>query len=179
MTCIVGIQKGRTVWIGADSAMTRGLDQRLTGEKKVFINGEFIMGVAGYPRTMSLLNHSFDPPAQPDDMADDEFIHTVFVDAVKNSVLLPGETGFDSNVMIGYRGKLYMMESNFQILVPAPGFEAMGSGGEIAIGVLRATRGMRNPRKRCLLALEASAENNAGVRPPFHVLKLRKGSKGQ
>lgn len=180
MTCIVGVQKGKTVWIGADSAGTAGdMTQRIRADKKVFVNGEFIIGFTGSFRTGQLLRHKLVPPEHPDGKSDTDFLVTDFVDAVK--ACLKDEEGGDAQpwFLFGYRGRLYQMEGDFQVAEPAGGFEAMGSGGEVAVGVLRATQKMRNARKRCLMALEASAENNAAVRPPFHVLSLRRGARGK
>ena len=64
---------------------------------------------------------------------------------------------------------------NFQLVVAARGYAAIGSGGPVAMGSLRATRGDRNPRKRVLKALEAAAEENAGVAPPFVIVSVKKG----
>ena len=77
------------------------------------------------------------------------------------------------NFLFGYKGKLYGIEGDYQIAKSKDKFDAVGSGADIAIGSLHSTTSM-GTQKRIMLALEASALNNAAVRPPFHVMKLRK-----
>jgi len=199
MTCIVGLEKSGTVWMGGDSAGTAGnMHQRVRGDKKVFIKGEFIIGFCGSFRMGQLLQYSLVLPEQPEGKGDFEFLVTDFIDALKVCLKpKPGEEKQEQQLTItdllkrghradeddlspsflfGYRGHLYGVQGDYQITKPEEGFDAMGSGADIAVGAMHASvKTWQNPRKRLTQALDASAKNNAAVRPPFTILSLKKG----
>lgn len=179
MTCIVGIEKKGTVWLGGDSAGTaRNMHQRVRADKKVFIKGEFIMGFCGSFRMGQLLQCSLVIPERQSAGDDYSWLVTEFTAAVKKCLAAEGGEGEEKltpNFLFGYKGKLYGMMGDYQVSKPEFGFDAMGSGADIAIGAMHASKGKWNPKKRILQALEASAHNNAAVRPPFHVLSLKNG----
>lgn len=182
MTCIVGIQQGNTVYLGGDSAATGGdLSQMVIADKKVFVNGDIAFGICGSPKIIDpLMFTKF--PKQPKGMGDREFVSTQLVPSIKDAFAKAGcmrmdekhGEHFEGAILFGIAGKLYRMEPNFQLLTDAYGFDAVGSGQDIAIGSLHATKGNRNARSRIMKALEASAIANAGVRPPFVVVSVRK-----
>lgn len=180
MTCIVGIEHKGTVWIGADSAGTNGrMDQRIRADKKVFIKGEFIIGFCGSFRAGQLLTCNLDVLPQPDGVDDFTFLVNEFTAAVKKCLSPLKEDDPESahpNFLFGYRGKLYGIEGDYQISKSEDEFDSVGSGSDIAIGALHASKG-DGIKKRILRALEASAKNNAAVRPPFHVMSLKNGEK--
>ena len=186
MTCIIGIQKNKNVWLGGDSAGTAGdMSQMIIADKKVFVRGEFAFGVCGLPKVMDALNHEMILPKQssPDDR---QFMGSTFIQTVKETLKKAGcvkkgdgmfgptDEHFEGAFLIGYRGKLYRMESNFQIITSAYGFDAVGSGADIALGHLHSTQAslLHSPKRRILKALEASSINNAAVRPPFSIVKV-------
>jgi ATP-dependent protease HslVU (ClpYQ) peptidase subunit len=182
MTCIVGIEQGNTVFIGGDSAATSSdLKQRVIADRKVFVIGEFAFGVCGLPKVMDALRFNIKFPQQAKGTDDREYIASEFIPTFKaglqseGCVLIHKDHGeyFQGAILVGYRGKLYNVESNFQVITSAYGFDSVGSGSDIAMGSLHATKSLR-PKKRILQALEASAINNAGVRPPFAIVSVKK-----
>jgi len=182
MTCIVGIEHGNTVFVGGDSAATGGdLSQRVIADKKVFVIGEFAFGVCGLPKVMDALRFNIKFPQQVKGTDDRQYIASEFIPTFKaglqkeGCVLVHKEHGeyFQGAILVGYRAKLYHVEANFQVITSAYGFDAVGSGANIAIGSLHATKSL-SPKKRILQALEASAINNAGVRPPFAIVSVKK-----
>lgn len=185
MTCIVGIEGKNTVWLGGDSAATAGDgSQTLIADKKVFVNanGEVIFGICGSPKLIDPLRYTvFAKQKRGEDNR--EFVATVLVPMIKHALKESGcvtehpEHGehFQGEVLFGVGGKLYRMQSNFQLITDSQGYASVGSGSDIAIGSLHATRRDSNARRRILTALEASALANAGVRPPFAIVSVRKG----
>ena len=197
MTCIVGLQSGKSVLIGGDSAGTSGnLSQRILGDKKVFNKGKFVFGVCGLPKVIDAIRYTFDIPEQDKSEEDRAYISATFLPAFKECLKEAGcfagehdreESGHEESesnqdnleevfvgaVLFGYKGKLYRIESNFQIITNAYEFDAVGSGQDIAIGALHSSKKNSNAKKRILSALEASAINNAGVRPPFTIVQTR------
>ena len=184
MTCICGVVKGETVFLGGDSAATGGnLDRTIIKDPKVFVRGPLALGVCGLPKVMDALFHAVELPEQTDDEPDRSFMVGKLIPAIRDGLKKLDCTVDDPNygtcfhggILIGYRGMLYNLEGNFQLVVAANGYNAIGSGGPAAMGSLRATRGDRNARKRVLKALEAAAEENAGVAPPFVIVSVKKG----
>ena len=180
MTCIVGIERKGKVFIGADSAGTFGnLSQRVLSDKKVFLNGNVLIGVCGLPKVMDLLHHRVKFPKQKVGTSR-EFVSRTLIPFIQSALegadclqKHNGDVSFEGALLVGYAGKLYNIESNLQIVTSAYGFDSVGSGSDIAIGSLHATVGDRNVERRILKALEASAINNAGVRPPFTILSVK------
>ena len=181
MTCIVGVVKGDTVWLGGDRAATNGsLTRTIIKEPKIFLKGDIGFGVCGLPKVMDALQHAIELPehVKGDDKA---YLVSELIPAVREGLKKqdaaheePGYgTCFQGAMLIAYRGSLYELQCNFQLVESAEGFRAVGSGGEAAMGALRASRGMDNARKRVLEALQTSAEVNAGVAPPFDVICVK------
>jgi len=182
MTCIVGIQKGRSVWLGGDSAATGGDgSQMLIADKKVFVNGDVVFGICGSPKIIDPLRFA-ELPKQGRGQDDRQFVAGELVPTIKEAFKHAGcvvqhkDHGemFEGAILFGTSGKLYRMECNFQLITDAYGFDSVGSGSDIAIGSLHATKRDGNVRRRIITALEASAIANAGVRPPFAVAKATK-----
>ncbi len=181
MTCIVGIEHKGVVWMGGDSAGTAGnMNQRIRADKKVFAKGEFIIGFCGSFRMGDLLKHTFEVPDTAAVSDPDSFMVNEFVDALRNLLETENKKGglteqekLAPSILVGFRGRLYNIESDYQCGRPESGFDSVGSGSDIAMGSLHSSKGQA-PKKRILAALDAAAQNNAAVRGPFHVMKLEK-----
>lgn len=180
MTCIVGLIDGKNVWLGGDSAATGGdLDRTIIKDPKVFVRGEVGFGVCGLPKVMDVLAHAVSLPEQRggDDRA---FLVGTLVPAIRDElkrldcVADDQEHGtvFAGEVLIAYRGRLYRLQGNFQLIQGAERFASVGSGSPHALGSLQATKKVWNAKRRVLMALEASTAN-AGCAPPFVVVKVK------
>ena len=183
----MGVQDRKKVFIGGDSAMTTpDGTQRLYGEGKVFTTGRVLFGVCGLPKVINALRDVLEVPDQPRGVEDAKYISKFLIPAIKECLWETGCSNegdteedregeyFEGSFLMGYKGKLYRVECNFQVITSSYGFDAVGSGQDIAIGSLHATVNEKNTKKRCLQALEASAINNSGVRPPFLILESKK-----
>lgn len=180
MTCIVGLVDKGTVYMGGDSAGVGGLSITIRTDEKVFINGPFIMGFTTSFRMGQLLRYKFDCPQQTNGQSDMEYMVTTFIDSVRKCF---GQNGFgkipekDTNVggnfLVGYKGHLYSIHSDFQVGRAALQYDACGCGEDIALGSLFSTVG-KKPEQRVKIALEAASKFSAGVAPPFTLLKLPK-----
>lgn len=178
MTVIVGVVEGDKVWMGGDSAGLTGYGLTVRADQKVFRNGDFLMGFCGSYRMGQLLRYSFTPPRQPRRSDVYRYMVTTFVDGVRESLKKGGFARkkedveeIDGSFMVGYRGRLFMVEEDYQIAEAVDGFAAIGCGQEIAQGALCVTQGME-PRKRVRAALDAAERYSAGVRRPFAVQVL-------
>ena len=178
MTCIVGVpQGGGRVVMGADSAGLCDWDLTVRADAKVFTRGPFLMGFTSSFRMGQLLKYRLDVPEHPEGMADLEYLSTAFVDAVRECL---GDGGWrkkehereeGGTFLVGYRGRVYEVESDFQVGEPAAGYAACGCGARIALGALHALGVRVPPTERVRRALEAAEALSAGVRGPFVILE--------
>jgi len=175
MTCIVGLVNNGDVYIGGDSAGVAGLSISIRADEKVFGNGPFIMGFTTSFRMGQLLRYKLAPPAQTVHQNDMEYMVTSFVDACRQCFSGNGfgdkDASMGGNFLVGYKGKLYNIEADYQVGVPKASFDAVGCGSDLALGAMYATEGL-SPEQRINAALGAASTFSAGVAPPFTILKL-------
>lgn len=180
MTCIVGLVHDGDVYIGGDSAGVAGLSITIRSDEKVFGNGPFIMGFTTSFRMGQLLRYKLSPPAQTVHQNDMEYMVTSFIDSCRQCFAGNGfgdkEASIGGNFLVGYKGKLYNIEGDYQVGVPKAPFDAVGCGSDLALGAMYATEGMP-PEKRIHAALAAASTFSAGVAPPFTILKLEQEDK--
>jgi ATP-dependent protease HslVU (ClpYQ) peptidase subunit len=180
MTCIIGLVDGKNVWLGGDRAATGGnLGRTLIKHPKIFTKSGIGIGVSGSSKVMDAIQHAIEFPKHEEGVATKTFLVNDLIPAFREGlkkldclVEHHGQWYFHGALLIGYRGELHMVEGNFQLIESAREFDAIGSGAEPALGSLRATRN-EGPKKRILEALKVSAENNAGVAPPFDTLMVK------
>jgi hypothetical protein len=116
------------------------------------------------------------PPVEGWDV--DRYMATTFVTALREAIRDNGwmevNSGRESGgtFLVGYRDRLYCVQSDFQIGRSLDGYDAVGCGGEIALGSLWTTRSLEpDPRTRARLALSAAAAHSAGVAGPFTIVQ--------
>ena len=175
MTCIVGLVDNGDVYIGGDSAGVAGLSLSIRADEKVFGNGPFIMGFTSSFRMGQLLRYKFSPPAQTVHQNDMEYKVTSFIDAARQCFSANGFGDKDATrggtFLVGYKGKLYTVEGDYQVGIPTAPFDAVGCGSDLALGAMYATEGL-SPEQRINMALSAASTFSAGVAPPFVILRL-------
>ena len=179
MTCIVGLVEDGVVYMGGDSAAVGGLSIETRADPKVFARDGVIVGYTSSFRMGQLLQYALQIPEQSARQNDIAYLVTTFADAVR---ALYRDRGFmgkaneredGGTFLLGYRGSLYKIGDDFQIGRVAHPYDAVGCGGDIALGALYATAGCGlAPERRIRLALEAACEFSAGVRAPFYVTSL-------
>ncbi len=177
MTCVIGlIERGR-VYIGADSAAVAGWTRRKTLLEKVFRRGPFLIGYTTSFRMGQLLEHQLQVPKQGERESDMSFMVNRFIEATRTLLKERGFSKVESNnesggqFLVGYRGRLYSVESDFQVGEMSEGFDAVGSGSEFALGAMSALAKV-SPKRRIRRSLEIAAEFNMGVCGPFVVRSL-------
>jgi ATP-dependent protease HslVU (ClpYQ) peptidase subunit len=175
MTCIVGLVHDGDVYIGGDSAGVAGLSITIRADEKVFGNGPFIMGFTTSFRMGQLLRYKLAPPAQTVHQGDMEYMVTSFIDSCRQCFAGNGfgdkDASVGGNFLVGYKGKLYNIEGDYQVGIPKLNYDAVGCGSDLALGALFATEGL-SPEERINAALAAASTFSAGVAPPFTILKL-------
>lgn len=185
MTCIIGYEYDGDVYIGSDSAVSDSWTiSSLAAKEKVFINGGIIWGCCGSPRVSQLLHYALEVPEVDEDQSDMAYLVINLIDAIRNLLKEKGSL-YDSSdnhiqqlpwsaLVIGYNGKIYVIDSDFQVSRSNDGFSCEGSGKEVAIGAMQILKNdnQLTAEDKIKKALEASAHHTCFVRGPFHVLRL-------
>lgn len=172
MTCIVGLVHDGKVTIGADSAGVGGLDIANRKDVKVFTNGDFVIGCTTSFRMIQLLQYKLTAPKRHPDTDVMRFMVTDFIEEARRVFRDGGFTTKDREAesggtfLVGYAGRLFRIDSDFQVGERADGFDACGCGDSYALGAMANTADMP-PRDRLTKALETAAHFSAGVRGPF------------
>lgn len=163
----------RKIVMGGDSAGVDGYSLQLRADPKVFRNGDFLIGYTSSFRMGQLLRFRFTPPLHhPPDLDDYEYMATAFVDGARDCLKQGGfakkehETESGGTFLVGYRGRVYEIQDDYQVAMPLDGYAACGCGAAVALGALYATHG-RPARERVETALKAAERMSAGVRAPF------------
>lgn len=186
MTCIVGVKHEDTMYVGADSA---GSDDdgaiRTRADEKVFVSDDeqMIIGFAGSFRVGQLVRYALAIPEQSIRKDDMSYMVTDFVDAIRSTLKDKGaltviddtSEQHDSELIVGYHGDLYIIDSDYQISKHVEEYAAVGSGAQVALGALYATKNNKDvlPQDRLLIALSAAAEYTSTVRGPFIIKSLK------
>jgi ATP-dependent protease HslVU (ClpYQ) peptidase subunit len=174
MTCIVGLVDKEKVYIGGDSAATAGYLVLKRIDTKVFNKGEFVIGATTSFRMIQILNYSFDPPEiTKDDLH--EYMCTDFIKAVKKAFKKNGykksySDGEDKggSFLVGVRGRLFEIDTDFQVGENLDGYASIGCGYHFAYGSLYSTESFEySAVKRVSTALEAAAKFDTAVKEPF------------
>lgn len=176
MTCIVGLVDSGTVYIGGDSAGTSDWHLTIRADRKVFRNGDFIMGFTSSFRMGQLLAHSFSPPPRRQGTLTYAYMVTDFIDGVRECLKRGGFAKKDNDqetagtFLVGYDSRLFEINSDYQVGESVCGYLTAGCGRDIALGSLHSSTG--DPSSRVFAALTAAEHFNAGVRGPFHIETL-------
>lgn len=183
MTAIIGLKTAEGVYIGADSCAQAG-NTWITypiASRKVFKRDGFLFGVAGSLRAIQLLQYKLQIPEHPErygyGKAVEKYLVVDFVEAVRDLFKENGLSHIENNeetgnqFLLGYRGELFSINSDFALGAKAMNFFCIGSGMDVALGAMDALDylGPGNEERRIEKALEITARFIANVSPPFHV----------
>lgn len=183
MSCIVGYTQDGHIWMGADSAgTTEGGNQFSLSTPKIYKESEFLIGSVGQCRGLQLVQDFLDLEdlikKAGDAYSDWSLIQSLaesarecFADRGYANVKEGRESG--DIFLIGFRGQLYQIEAEFDVLQFNGNCHAVGSGDMIALGALYALStvwgpdGSYQPKDFVEFALEAASKYRSDVRPPF------------
>lgn len=182
MTCVVGLISGDEVWLGSDSAAVDENGSLQHVRSKVVRPSappvrQLLLGYTTSFRVGQLLQYHLALPTRTKRVDPERYVIQQLVPAIRETFRDGGwmkkdaerESGGD--FLVGYAGRLFRVQSDFSVLEPTSGYEAIGSGRYEALGALFATGGMA-ARERVETALRAAECFNGTVRGPFVVEKL-------
>lgn len=182
MTVIVGLAHDGAVYMGGDSAGVAHLDLSVRRDTKVFNRGPYVVGFTDSFRMGQVLQYATELPAPPTDQRKlHGFMVRDFIDAVREALKDAGwsydQGGRESGgaFLVGVRGRLFEICSDYQVGETRSGWNAVGCGGALALGSLHSTGRMTDiwnlaPRARVHFALEAADYGSAGVSRPFKIV---------
>lgn len=179
MTVIAALIHDDTIYIGADSASVSGWDYIQSRDSKLFTKGELLIGSSGTAQEGQLIKHALDLQPVPTFWSQnqlDKYMIVTFADAVRELMASKGRNetkdnvqGFDSTLLIGFRGHLYQMFHSYQVACLDMEYTAIGCGGDYAKGSLHSTRKWKNPEDRLMEAMKTAERFSAGVKGPFAI----------
>jgi ATP-dependent protease HslVU (ClpYQ) peptidase subunit len=191
MTAIVGvIDHSGEVWMGGDSAACDGYDLYLRKNPKVFQVGPFLIGCCGSARSLDVMRYG----EGGKDFADKTLLYgceesdphaimvTKFVPSMREKLKAAGSAAksheqehIHGGILVGFRGRLFMVASDYQVHENSLPYIAVGCGAAYAMGSMHTTHmklGEVEATRMIHWALAAAEEFSAGVRAPFTVLRL-------
>lgn len=185
MTCIVAISQGGTVYMGSDHAASDEKSGWIIARKepKCFKVGQYGIAFTDSFRMGQILQYSWVPPKYTPTKTNsglDKFMRTKFIDSVKQAFRDNGYGNFTNTeegdtggiFIVGVEGRIFTIDEDFHVGENVYNFMAEGSGGQLALGALWATRNQKNPKMRIKAALEAASEFNMAVSPPFTYIQV-------
>ncbi len=179
MTCIVGLEHKGAVYIGGDSAAVAEYEIRKTALRKVFKKDGLIIGYTSSFRMGQLLQYEMKLDKIPKKV-NMEYMNCRFIPAVRKCLRDGGYLKVDDNVeeggqfLVGLRGQLYEIDSDFQVNKFRDGMATIGCGSQYALGSLQTSKycyKMLNVKdgtiERIKTALKVASQFSSAVCPPF------------
>jgi ATP-dependent protease HslVU (ClpYQ) peptidase subunit len=185
MTCIVAIAQNGTVYMGADHAASDDKTGWILSRKepKCFKVGQYAIAFTDSFRMGQILQYSWTPPKYTPTKTNsglDKFMRTKFIDSVKVAFKDGGYGSIGSSsdedtggiFIVGLEGRIFTIDEDFHVGENVVNYMAEGSGGQIALGALYATKNQKNPKLRIKAALEAATEFNMSVAGPYTYIQV-------
>lgn len=148
-------------------------------DPKLFHNGPYLIGFTTSFRMGQILAYTDVLPEAPSKnstrMELHRFMCTTFIDAVKAAFEQGGyeikhnESGqtLGGDFIVALHGNIFVIESDFQVNMPAYDYYALGIGQHYAMGAFHALKGEKSPHESLETALLAAAAFNGAVGHPF------------
>ena len=185
MTCIVAIAQNGVVYMGSDHAASDDKTGWILSRKepKCFKVGQYGIAFTDSFRMGQILQYSWTPPKYTPTKTNsglDKFMRTKFVDSVKQAFKEGGYGSIGSSsdedtggiFIVGLEGRIFTIDEDFHVGENVVNYMAEGSGGQIALGALHATKNQKNPKLRLKAALEAATEFNMSVAAPYTYIQV-------
>lgn len=180
MTVIAAAQTRAGVIIAADAQITAGWNKKQHAVAKLWISGQYAMGVAGRVRTAQILRHHASwPKYHPDEDDLERFAVTQLVPAMKTAArdngVLHTSNGIettDSELLLSMDDEILTIGSDGSVLIDPTGRMAIGSGAPEALGLL----GDRGPwtETDVIRAVYRATITDLGCSGPIVVANARK-----
>lgn len=111
-------------------------------------NNELLIGVTGSMRGIQLLEYQWTLPERSVCISDKEYIIVDIVNSIKDlfithcyGIKQEEQELQDDQFMIGYKGEIYLLDTNYQIITTQNDYAAIGAGAPYAFGFMYSERG--------------------------------------
>lgn len=177
MTCIIALKHKGKIHMGADSAGVADLDITSRKDSKIFIKNDMLFGFTSSFRMGQIIRYCFKIPDHRNDISNMEFLSSTFIRVLRRTFK---ENGYcreynseqsGGEFLIGYKGKIYHIGSDFQVGESLEIFDSCGCGKSYALGSMYSTKSS-DPCSRIKEALSAAEKFSAGVRRPFNIMSI-------
>jgi ATP-dependent protease HslVU (ClpYQ) peptidase subunit len=167
--------------MGGDAAFTQEDGSlRLGATPKVFEAGDFLIGVSGSKRVCQIVCYELKLPKHDPRLDVEKYMVVKFARALRKAMQDGGCEVDDENegktingmCLVGYQGRLFQVDSAYGVAMSLPPYAAIGCADQIALGAMHALR-TTTPEKMVRAALEASAEFDVNIRPPFTIKSIK------
>lgn len=185
MTCIVATKHNKKIYMAGDSLGSAGHSKTVRSDPKVFINGEMLLGFTSSFRMGQILQYVMHSPERPEGISDMKYLVAHWIPALIDTFAENGyrgekepddhdETRTGGVFLLGYRGVLYQIDSDFQVGIPTDQYASVGCGEDLALGAIYAAKkaGVKDPEQILTVALEAAEKFSGGVQRPFVLLSI-------
>lgn len=183
MTLVLGLEhRGKVHLVGDRISVDASDSKRIVRTEKIFQSGQWLFGVAGCWRALSLFKFKLRAP-KVDQGSDVERVANV--DLVDSIFSLLTAEGYDNSadpeskdtkweMLAGARGHLYTIDSDGSIWRSADGIAAIGHAGGAAASVAatQAQRPIGRPERVMRKSAALAAEGCADVSGPFDYLSI-------
>ncbi len=116
-------------------------------------------------------------PPEPDTDDDMSYMVNGFVETLRETLKSAGSAVKNDEMeytgvqlLVGYRAKLFVIDTDYQVREVVTGYDSIGAGSDLALGALYATIGLAS-KKRVTLAMEAASVHNTACRPPWTIIR--------
>lgn len=172
MTCIIGLVEDNKVYMASESIGTNGFTQTAVKNKKIFIkesNSGFNKLLLGGCGSFKILQYLEEFTLPDKNIKEDDFVYVKRVTKALVDVLLKDSFCLEENsrkekilaseILVGYDGSLYKIQSDTSILESAKSYVATGSGEYHAMASLYSTEHTSlSAEERLKLAIECANE---------------------
>jgi ATP-dependent protease HslVU (ClpYQ) peptidase subunit len=170
-----------SVWMGADSvSVTPNNDARFGAAPKIFQLGEFLIGSTGTVNCHQIVQYRTEFPLPPCDGDLLEYMVKFFVGSLRSAMKEHGgeckttaeTTEMDGRLLVGIRGQLFTVDGGYGVHVPRAPIAAIGCADQLAYAAMFTARKLvptMHARAVVQCGLEAAAEYDIMIRPPFHI----------
>lgn len=169
--------------MGADSLGSNSHSKFIREDDKIFKKGNMIIGFTSSYRMGQLLRWKLKIPKHPPKMNTEEYMCTLFIDAVikcfdDNKYICVDKSKVSGGTfLVGYRDKIITIHSDFQVAIHSKNFDSCGSGDEVAMGSMESLLKYDKkiePERLLSIALETAESQCTGVQRPFKIIKMKR-----
>jgi hypothetical protein len=150
---------------------------RITKNEKVFIKNNIIFGCVGSVRVSQVIMNDLVIPEQLPTTSDLSYLCIDLIAAIHgclDKTIVNTEEVGDSDILIGYKGKIYRLEGCTQLLEIVSNYDAIGCGSETAVGALYAIESYLKDdltiKEKLELAIDSVSNFSVGLKKPYKIL---------